>query len=104
MWWAGNCFQEVFGCRALSFWGVPVLEFVMGSVLGGAYSVGMRIPVENVVHGCAVSQEDAIKSIRVQSRAALSGFLGRDAQSKCEKAIKSWPLFRICLVWGDVQA
>jgi hypothetical protein len=51
----------------------------MGGVLGGAYSMGMRVSVKYIVHGCAVSDEDAVVSIRIQSGAALSGFLGCDA-------------------------
>jgi hypothetical protein len=79
MWCSCNCFQEVFGCRTLSFWDVPILEFIVGSVLGGAYSMGMCVPVKYIVHGCAVSEEDALVNIRIQSGAALSGFLECDA-------------------------
>ena len=79
---ASDNFDQVFrGWAALIRW-VAILDFILGHVVGVAFSLMAEVPVPDVVLRGSISKEDAIVVIRVSCSVSFSSFLRCDAAAK----------------------
>ena len=53
-------------------------------MFGSAFTVRFCVPVNDVVHGGAIAEEDAVKAVGVGGCVSLFGLFGYNGGAECE--------------------
>jgi hypothetical protein len=90
----------VLGCGAACLWWVAVLYFIRCKVFSGAATLRFVVPVNKMVHGGTITQEDAREGVGVQCSCLVLCFSCCYFGSKCDESVKARFVARPRFIWG----